>query len=415
MASVYARGDQLWCRVKDATGKWICKRTIYTTAQRKEAERYAEAAQKVCDDQRAGMAAATPTVWTVRTFSRRWLNERRKRGLRSVDKEESRIRHHVLPKIGDLRIDQARPRDIRDLVRGLQVSGGLAPRTIHNVYGDVRTMFGDALSDELIPTNPCVLKRGDLPAKVDKDPEWRTEAVYDLAEVERLISDPDIPPERRVLNALKALAGLRHGEAAGLRWRHFDDTLEPLGRLLIATSYDSGRTKTDVTRRVPVHPTLAKILTAWRDEHWARVYGRARTDDDLIVPTRAMNPIQAADGARMFKADLKALGLRTGAGQFRDRGGHDLRAWFITTCQENGAHRDLLRVVTHTGKGDIVSGYTRASWPALCAEVAKLKCAISGDQVLELATGFATGEKRARNRWVKLVGAVGVEPTTCTV
>ena len=36
-------------------------------------------------------------------------------------------------------------------------------------------------------------------------------------------------------------------------------------------------------------------------------------------------------------------------------------AWFITSCQEQGAHRDLLRVVTHTAKGDIVSGYTRAT------------------------------------------------------
>jgi integrase len=50
------------------------------------------------------------------------------------------------------------------------------------------------------------------------------------------------------------IAGLRHGEAAGLRWRHHDPDLEPLGRLLVATSYDTGRTKTDVTRRVPVHP-----------------------------------------------------------------------------------------------------------------------------------------------------------------
>jgi Histidine kinase-, DNA gyrase B-, and HSP90-like ATPase len=49
---------------------------------------------------------------------------------------------------------------------------------------------------------------------------------------------------------------------------------------------------------------------------------------------------------RMFKDDLRALELRTSAGAFRDRGGHDLRAWFIISCQAQGAHRDLLRVVT---------------------------------------------------------------------
>ena len=72
--------------------------------------------------------------------------------------------------------------------------------------------------------------------------------------MEQLISDARIPPERRVQYALKAIAGLRHGEVAGLRWRHYDPALEPLGRLVIATSYDTGRTNTEVTRRVPVHP-----------------------------------------------------------------------------------------------------------------------------------------------------------------
>ena len=196
-----------------------------------------------------------------------------------------------------------------------------APRTIHNIYGDAHAMFRDAVVEELIEASPCVLPRGELPPKVDKDPEWRTAATYSVAEVERLISDTAIPPERRVMYAVKAIAGLRHGEVAGLRWRHYDAELEPLGRLLVATSYDSGRTKTDVTRRVPVHPTLAKILAAWKLSHWERIYGRAPGVDDLIVPARTMGPIAASDGAKMFKEDLRELGLRTSAGEFRDRGG----------------------------------------------------------------------------------------------
>lgn len=61
------------------------------------------------------------------------------------------------------------------------------------------------------------------------------------------------------------------------------------------------------------------------------------------------------------------------AGTKRDRGGHDLRSWFITTCQEHGAHRDLLRVSSHGAGSDVISGYTRATWAALCAEVRKLR------------------------------------------
>src|SRR5262245_49869819 len=149
-----------------------------------------------------------------------------------------------------------------------------------------------------------MLHRGELPAKVDKDPEWRTSATFTTREVEQLISDPRIPVERRVQYALKAIAGLRHGEVAGLSWRHYDPTLEPLGRLVIATSYDTGRTKTEVTRRF-----------------------------------------------------------------------------------------------THTTKGDVVWGYTRAQWPALCAEVAKLRVSTLDGEVLLLATVFATAGLRAKNRW----------------
>ena len=66
----------------------------------------------------------------------------------------------------------------------------------------------------------------------------------------------------------------------------------------------------------------------------------------------------------------------------------------LTTCQEQGAHRDLLCAVTHTAKGYIVSGYRRATWAAFCAEVAKLKVSILDRKLLALATA----ERRYRNR-----------------
>ena len=123
--------------------------------------------------------------------------------------------NHALPHLGSILVADVRPRHIRDMVRALRKAGKLAPRTILNIYGLVHTMFRDAVIEELADANPCVLKRGELPTKVDADPEWRTEATYTVNEVERLISDSLIPVERRVQYALKALAGLRHGEVAG--------------------------------------------------------------------------------------------------------------------------------------------------------------------------------------------------------
>jgi hypothetical protein len=44
-----------------------------------------------------------------------------------------------------------------------------------------------------------------------------------------------------------------------------------------------------------------------------------------------------------------------------------------TACGYLGPRRDLLETVTHVPRGDIVSVYTSFPWPALCAEIAKLK------------------------------------------
>lgn len=307
MASIYARGSKLWARLKDEANKWISRPTPFSVGQEAEAERYADAAQRTIDGRRS--AGETSAPLTVTAYAEKWFVLRAKLGKRSADKEEGRMRKHVLPRLGPMRLDAITKLDIRDFVRAMRMSGELAPRSIRNIYGDMQSMFRDAVDDGHITINPCSLRRGELPSKVDKDPEWRDLATYTVREVERLISDTAIPVERRVLNALKALGGLRHGEAAGLRWRHYDPTLEPLGRLIIATSYDTGRTKTEVTRRVPVHPVLAKILAAWRISHWERIYGRAPTSDDLIVPARTMSPIAVEKAGGYFKADLEASGF----------------------------------------------------------------------------------------------------------
>jgi hypothetical protein len=89
-----------------------------------------------------------------------------------------------------------------------------------------------------------------------------------------------------------------------------------------------------------------------------------------------------------MKLDLVTLCLRVDAGQLRDRGGHDLRAWFITTAKEHGASTDLLQRVTHKAGTEVQSLYRRQLWSALCAEAAKLKCSILGGEVLALATSL---------------------------
>jgi integrase len=267
-------------------------------------------------------------------------------------------------------------------LRVLRSNGKLAPRTVRNVYGVLHTMLKDAVVDELIDSNPCTLKRGDLPKKVDKDPTWRANAVFTRGEMEQLLSHPDLPPDPRVLYAVLGLAGLRFGEAAALRWRHLDTTLEPLGRLVVATSYNTRKriekaTKTEQPRMVPVHPTLAKVLAEWRLGGWASMMKRHAKPDDLIIPSRRGVNRSRHHSLTKFHDDLTRQGMRK-------RRQHDLRRAFISLARADGARKDVLERVTHGARGDIVDIYTELPWEFICQEVAKLRIELPTCQVVRL-------------------------------
>lgn len=404
MSSLYVKGKKLYARFKDESGKWSCEATPFRPGQEIEARRYLKRLETriVATRETTDAVDLEPgTPITVAQYAKKWLRDREPLRHASHKDEVCRIEKHMLPRLGHMELSDVRPRHIREFVLDLR-QGDLAPRTIYHVYQSTALLFRTAVVEELIDASPCVLARGVLPKKVDKDPAWRAEAIYTREEVERLISDSRIPEDRRVLYTLKGVAGLRHGEAAGLRWRQYDEKAEPLGALNLA------KTKTGVPRRVPVHPTLARVLAEWKLIGWERTYGRIPTPDDFITPTRNMTERSAQETPKQLHEDLALLGLRR-------RRGHDLRRTFITLAQVDGARRDLLETVTHGPRGDIVSIYTTFPWPALCAEVAKLNLALREGQILEgdfrvFATEFATIQLKARNRWQKVVTPSGLEP-----
>lgn len=237
-------------------------------------------------------------------------------------------------------------------------------------------MFRDAAVADFIAATPCILSKHHLGTIRDKDPEWRATAVYSRGEVEALISDHRLPQDRRVQWGILALGGLRYGEVAGLRWRHLELDAKPLGRMAVATSYDTGRTKTGVERRVPIHPTLAAMLAEWRLTGWPLAFGRQPGPDDRVLPvtTPTNRGRRRVAGSMRDKhyirhrllADLALLG-------FRHRRGHDLRRTFVSLAREDGAAPDVLRLVTHAPSSDVLDLYTSVPWERLCGEVAKLR------------------------------------------
>ncbi|MCA9679735.1 MAG: site-specific integrase [Kofleriaceae bacterium] len=379
---VYARGTRLWVRYQDAAGKTQYRSTGLKVGQEREARAMLdEIERQIAAERRPTLAVAPLAVsMSVAEFAAAWIQGRQH--VAGVKDEDARLKNHVLPLIGAMPIADVRPRHIRDLVLALRAKDKLpgngqkkakreklAPRTVRHVFATLHRMFKSAIVEELIESNPVVVEKNILPKNVDKDPEWRATAVYSRGELEALISDDRIPLYRRVMYALEGVGGMRHGEAAGLRWQVYHPQVEPLGKLVIARSY-AKTTKTQIPREMPVHPVLARLLAEWKLSGWEAKYGRRPRPDDLIVPTEAFGVRGPANSYKELLEDLDMLG-------FRPRRGHDLRRTFITLAQVDGASRDVLTSVTHGRSAtDIMSLYTTWPWPAVCAEVAKLKLSL---------------------------------------
>ena len=236
----------------------------------------------------------------------------------------------------------------------------------------MKALFRDArIADVVTAPDPCILTHRQL-GKVKDSPKFhRATAVFTAEELAQLVLDPRVPDDRRAWYALLGLGMLRTGEAAGLRWDSVQRA-EPLGRLVVATSYDDGQTKTGVVRWMPVHPALASVLAAWKLGGWARTFGRPPAGDDLVVPVpppknrgprKLVGAMRDRHWARKrMVADFATLGLR-------HRRAHDLRRTGISLAQDGGAQPDKLRWVTHAPPGETIDAYTTLAWKTLCRNV----------------------------------------------
>jgi integrase len=312
---------------------------------------------------------------TVRSYTKVWIEGRKKRDLASAHDSDVRMRQYVWPTIGKMRLADVRARDIRELMFGLRARVGttrdqLSSRTVRHVYGDLHRFFADAVSDELLPSSPCVLRRGELPEKIDKDPGWRVRAVFSREEVAHLTSAA-ITDDRRLLYTLLTCTGLRFGEAAALRWKHYETDAKPLGRLIVAASYSYAKrrekgVKTGRPRCIPVHPVLAARLAEWRSAGWETMIGRPPTADDLVIPGREGAHRSVTRMRYRLHEDLERINAPP-------RRIHDFRRTFVSLCLADGARKDVLRWVSHGAPMDVMDMYTTLPWDALCAEVAKLR------------------------------------------
>jgi len=410
---------RIYMRVKVA-GKWKSEPTPYYDGD--ELRAFAFRAKTQADiDRRENAGELTLAGWVERWLITRYAEQ--DAGKRTtVKREDRRLQMYVMPILGALPVADIGVADVKRLIDALADQAGPvglnhrrephAPRSIHVIWQALQCALNGAVDANLIDANPCALVRsGTLPTIEDADVGFRDNAQFHVQEVIQLLTDRRISFQRRALYALKALTGARHGEVAALRWRDWDRSTPILGQMQLVKSYAAEvkrekLPKAKRRRRVPVHPVLAALLTAWRDVGWAATYGRTPNPEDLIVPVKRVRTTKnAAAGALHYypanqsqfelKEDLAMLGLRVEVGLHRSRAGHDLRSFWLSYGQESGAILSILIETTHSrasiagivgniagvAGGRVVSGYLRSRWGILCREVLRMRFGALGAAV----------------------------------
>ena len=141
-------------------------------------------------------------------------------------REELTLRLHVLPTIGEHRIERVGPRDIQRLVNSWRAEH--APRTVKRNYEVVRAMFGYAVRNDWLARNPC--------RNVNLPPVEGTRR-FDLTPEDVAGIAAHVPDEYRPMIWLGAALGLRWSEVAALRVGRLD---LDAGRLAVAEALVRG-------------------------------------------------------------------------------------------------------------------------------------------------------------------------------
>lgn len=282
MASVFFRGPKVtprwFARFKDARGVWVSRRVRQET--RKDALRVASALEAKGERQRLGMEAPESADVLVGDLMRRWESGLTNRSSRD---DSCRLRLHVLPRFGALRIGDLTLPAIMGWLDDLRAAKRLETGTQRHLLNIVSRFFGWAIERGHATTNPCrMIPAGRRPQHAPKrDVPW----LKDDATVRAIMRE--LPAPFGVMFYIGNRAGMRLGEICGLRLSDVEDLAS--GAFRVRFSY-AGPLKEDKAgggkmKWTPAPTDAAAVLGPWIERRraegaggeaflFAREYGR---------------------------------------------------------------------------------------------------------------------------------------------
>lgn len=291
-----------------------------------------------------------PSSMTLQEWSEGWLRRHKDRVRPSTwHGYETKLRVHVWPYIGDVKLQQLRPVHLDDLYATLRGSGKrlkgrdpapLSPATVRQVHTIIGECLGDAVRKGVLTRNPQEAATAPkVTAKADGTVTMNTWAAGQVARFIGYTQDH----RYGALWAFLLLTGCRRGEALGLRWVDTDldrakvNLQQTIGK--VAGKIEVGTTKSGAGRRpVALDADLVALLRDHRERQDAEkeLVGVGYDDQDLVFAGPDGSPVYPEGVSRMFgeqaaKAGLPVIRL------------HDCRHTWATLALQSGVHPKVVQ------------------------------------------------------------------------
>jgi integrase len=157
---------------------------------------------------------------TVRQWIEHWLSagapgkRREKPSARTVERYSQLLRTHVLPVLGNYRLQKLTPTQIDNLYTDLATK--IAPRTCHHVHVVLGSALGAAVRTRNLVVNPMA-QLLNVPSPGESDHG----IALDEEQLGKLVNGFRRSPLFEIV-AIAAYTGMRRNEILGLRWSDFD-------------------------------------------------------------------------------------------------------------------------------------------------------------------------------------------------
>jgi integrase len=280
-------------RYRDASGKHHSEtKTRLVDAERRKAEIEVALATATWRDPRRGELS-------LAEWGNAWLPTRLDLRPTTGARLETTMKKQVLPYFGSVPLNKITNAVVREWVSAL-LSSGLSAATTRKAVFALRQCLAAAIADERIQFNPaCAVP---LPTERQKPPRYLSQS-----EVERLVDE--MPRQYRALVLVGAYAGLRWGEAAGLRRRDIDPlrlrirvtstAVQLRGRVTLDNEPKTTRSK----RSIPVARSVMRRL----EQHLLEFVDQ--TADALVFTAPAGGPLFRSWGRAVLRPAVLRAGL----------------------------------------------------------------------------------------------------------